>query len=66
MCQSLRAFVHSVNTNFSNKIRLQGSTVKIVPELVDDAADLEVDLQKVATRQGLRKQISMTDARFTQ
>jgi hypothetical protein len=62
----LRAFVHSVNTNFSNKMRLQGSTVKIVPELTNGAAELEVDLQEVATRQGPIKQISMTDARFTQ
>jgi hypothetical protein len=62
----LRAFVHSVNTDFSNKMRVQGSTVKIVPGLVNDATDLEVDLQKVAARQGPIKQISMTDARFTQ
>jgi hypothetical protein len=55
-----------VNTNFSNKMRLQGSTVKIVPELTNGAAELEVDLQEVATRQGPIKQISMTDARFTQ
>ena len=62
----LRAFVHSVNTDFSNKMRVQGSTVKIVQGLANDAADLEVDLQKMAARQGPIKQISMTDARFTQ
>jgi hypothetical protein len=60
----LRAFVHSVNTEFSNKMRFHGSTVKIVPEPTNDAADLEVDLQKLATRPGPIKQISMTDARF--
>jgi len=62
----LRAFVHSVNTDFSNKMRVEGSTVKIVQGLANDAADLEVDLQKMAARQGPIKQISMTDARFTQ
>jgi hypothetical protein len=41
-------------------------SVKIVPGLAKDTADLEVELQKVATRQGPMKQISMTDARFTQ
>lgn len=62
----LRAFVHSVNTNFSNKMRLQGSTVKIVPGLANDTTALEVNLQKIATCQGPMKQISTTDARFTQ
>jgi hypothetical protein len=62
----LRAFVHSVNTDFSNRMRLQGSAVKIVPGLANDTVDLDVDLQKIATRQGPMKQISMTDARFTQ
>lgn len=62
----LRAFIHSVNTDFSNKMRVQGSTVKIVQGLANDAADLEVDLQKMAARHGPTKQISMTDARFTQ
>jgi hypothetical protein len=63
--RGLRAFVHSVNTGFSNKMRLQGSIVKIVSEPAGDAADLEVDLQEIATRQDLIQQISMTDARFT-
>jgi hypothetical protein len=62
----LRAFVHSVNTDFSNRMRVQGSTVKIVPGLATDATDLEVDLQKLAARKGPIKQISMTDAKFTQ
>jgi hypothetical protein len=62
----LRAFVHSVNTNFSNKMRLQGSTVKIVPGLANDTTALEANLQKIATCQGPMKQISMTDAKFTQ
>ena len=62
----LRAFVHSVNTDFSNKMRLEGSTIKIVPELAKNAVDLEVDLHEIATRQGPIKQISMTEARFTQ
>jgi hypothetical protein len=62
----LRAFVHSVNTDFSKKMRLQGSTIKIVPELAKNAVDLEVDLHEIATRQGPIEQISMTEARFTQ
>ena len=62
----LRAFVHSVNTDFSNKMRLQGSTVKIVPGLPNEAVNAKVDLQEIATREGHIKQISMTEARFTQ
>jgi hypothetical protein len=62
----LRAFVHSVNTDFSNKMRLQGSTIKVVPELAKNAVDLEVDFHEIATRQGPIKQISITEAKFTQ
>ena len=61
----LRAFVHSVNTEFSNKMRLKGTTVNIVSGSTEDTPDLEAEFQVIATRQGRIKQISMTDAKFT-
>jgi hypothetical protein len=60
----LRAFVHSVNMDFSNKMQFQGSMVKIVPESTDDTTGPDVDFREVTTRQGPVEQIPMTDARF--
>jgi hypothetical protein len=62
----LRAFVHSVNTEFSNTVQLKGATVKIVSEPQCDDEDLEiVDLQDVAICQDRIEQMSVTNADFT-
>jgi hypothetical protein len=62
----LRAFVHSVNTKFSDKMRLQGATVKILsePNMSDEDPQI-VDLQEVAITQDRIQQMSVSDAKFT-
>lgn len=62
----LRAFVHSVNTKFSDQMRLEGATVKVISELDSSDKDLQiVDLQEVAISQDRTQQIRVSDARFT-
>jgi hypothetical protein len=61
----LRAFVHSANTKFSDKMRLQSATVKLVsePEMSDE--DLSVtDLQQAAVSQDRVQQMAVSDAKF--
>jgi hypothetical protein len=40
--QRLRAFVHSVNTRFSDKIRIEGATIEVMlkPNICDDDVDI--------------------------
>lgn len=64
--QRLRAFVHSVNTRFSDKMRLEGATVKVVsePNACDDDLDFG-DIQELANCQHHTHQKSVSDAKFT-
>lgn len=62
----LRAFVHSVNTKFSDRMRLEGATVKVVPESdVSDEDSQIVDLQEVGSSQDRVQQMSVSEAKFT-
>jgi hypothetical protein len=63
----LRAFVHSVNTKFSDRMRLEGTPVKVVSELDVGDEDLEIgDLQELAICQDHIHQRSVSDAKFTE
>jgi hypothetical protein len=62
----LRAFVHSANTEFSDRMRLEGTTVKVVLEPDVGHEDLEIgDLQELAICQDPINQIYVSDAKFT-
>jgi hypothetical protein len=62
----LRAFVHSVNTKFSDRMRLEGATVKVVPGSdVSDTDSQIVDLQEVGSSQDRVQQMSVSDEKFT-
>lgn len=62
----LRAFVHSANTEFSDRMRLEGTTVKVVMKPDVGHEDLEIsDLQDLAICQDRINQISVSDAKFT-
>ncbi|KAI6788241.1 hypothetical protein KC340_g13203 [Hortaea werneckii] len=62
----LRAFVHSVNTTFSDKMRLEGTTLKVVsePDVSDEDAQI-LDLQEVGSSQDRIQQMSVSDAKYT-
>lgn len=62
----LRAFVHSVNITFSDKMRLEGTTVKVVsePGVGDEDAQIR-DLQEVGSSQDRIQQMSVSDAKYT-
>lgn len=62
----LRAFVHSVNTTFSDRMRLEGTTVKVVsePGVSDEDAQI-LDLQEVGSSQDRIQQMSVSDAKYT-
>jgi hypothetical protein len=63
----LRAFVHPVNTKFSDRMRLEGTPVKVVSELDVGDEDLEIgDLQELAICQDHIHQRSVSDAKFTE
>lgn len=62
----LRAFIHSVNTKYSEEMRLEGKTVKIVPEPDESDEDLRIaDLQEVAISQDRVRQLSVSEEKFT-
>jgi hypothetical protein len=62
----LRAFIHSVNTKYSDTMRLEGKTVRIVSEPDESDEDLQIaDLQEVATSQNRIRQMSISEAKFT-
>ncbi|KAI7393449.1 hypothetical protein KC328_g6596 [Hortaea werneckii] len=62
----LRAFIHSVNTKYSEKMRLEGETVRIVSEPDESDDDLQIaDLQEVAISQDRVRQLSVSEAKFT-
>ncbi|KAI6787842.1 hypothetical protein KC331_g4473 [Hortaea werneckii] len=62
----LRAFIHAVNTKYSEKMRLEGATVRIVPEPDESDDDLQIaDLQEVAISQDRVRQLSVSEAKFT-
>ncbi|KAI7226589.1 hypothetical protein KC330_g8764 [Hortaea werneckii] len=62
----LRAFIHSVNTKYSEKMRLEGETVRVVPEPDERNDDLQIaDLQEVAMRQDRVRQLSVSGTKST-
>ena len=62
----LRAFIYSVNTKYSEKMRLEGETVRIVSEPDESDDDLQIaDLQEVAIGQDRVRQLSVSEAKFT-
>lgn len=62
----LRAFIHSVNTKYSDTMRLEGKTVRIMSEPDESDEDLQIaDLQEVATSQDRIRQMSISEAKFT-
>lgn len=61
----LRAFVHSANTKFSDKMRLQSATVKVLSDSDMSDEDLSItDLQQAAISRDSVQQIAVSDAKF--
>jgi GTPase SAR1 family protein len=61
----LRAFIHSVNTKYSDRMRLEGETVRIVSEPEEGDEDLQIaDLQEVAISQDRIRQMSVSEEKF--
>jgi GTPase SAR1 family protein len=61
----LRAFIHSVNTKYSDRMRLEGETVRIVSEPEESDEDLQIaDLQEVAISQDRIRQMSVSEEKF--